>query len=278
MKQLFDDLSMSFSRLTTLKYSTSFSLGIKFLNKDIRQPIYNIYGFVRFADEIVDSFNAYDQVLLMKQFESDLHDALENRISLNPILNAFQQTVHKYHIKREYIDQFILSMKVDLSKKCHDKESYDNYIYGSAEAVGLMCLQVFVNKDQELYNELKPYAQHLGAAFQKVNFLRDIKSDYERLGRIYFPNMEITQFSSEQKRKIEEEIEEDFTFALEGIKKLPSNSRGGVYLAYFYYQRLFRKIKNTPAQQILYKRIRIPNVKKFGLLIQSFLRHEMNIL
>ena len=261
MKKLFDDISLEASKIVTKSYSTSFSLGILFLDKNIRRHIYSIYGFVRFADEIVDSFENYNQEYLLGQFEYDLHNAFLNKISLNPILNSFQNTYNQFNIGKELTDKFMESMAMDLDKKEYNKSSYEEYILGSAEVVGLMCLKVFLNGDNEKYEELKPYAMRLGAAFQKINFLRDLKADYEDLGRSYFPNLDIVNFDAKQKTIIEDEIEEDFKVALMGIKKLPKTSRQGVYLAYLYYQKLFLKIKKTPAQKILLERIRIPNLK-----------------
>jgi len=278
MKQLFDDISLKTSKIVTKNYSTSFSLGILFLDKNIRGHIYSIYGFVRLADEIVDSFESYDQEYLLGQFEYDLHNAFENKISLNPILNSFQKTYNKFNIGKDLTDKFMASMAMDLDKKEYNKSSYEEYILGSAEVVGLMCLKVFLDGDNEKYEELKPYAMRLGAAFQKINFLRDLKADYEDLGRSYFPNLDIENFDAKQKTIIEDEIEEDFKVALMGIKKLPKSSRQGVYLAYLYYQKLFLKIKRTPAQKILLERIRIPNVKKIVLMLQSVVRYQTNLL
>lgn len=278
MKELFDDISIKASKLVTKNYSTSFSLGILFLDKNIRGHIYSIYGFVRLADEIVDSFESYDQEYLLGQFEYDLHNAFINKISLNPILNSFQKTYNEFNIGKDLTDKFMASMAMDLDKKEYNKSSYEEYILGSAEVVGLMCLKVFLNGDSEKYEELKPYAMRLGAAFQKINFLRDLKADYEDLGRSYFPNLDIENFDTKQKTIIESEIEEDFKVALMGIKKLPKSSRQGVYLAYLYYQKLFIKIKRTPAQKILLERIRIPNLKKIVLMLQSVVRYQTNLL
>ncbi len=278
MKQLFDIASAECSKMVTKKYSTSFSLGIKFLSKDIHDPIYGIYGFVRFADEIVDSFHDYDKVKLFERFRNDTVLAIEDKISLNPVLNSFQKVVHDYNIEWELIDTFLKSMEMDLEKKNYDADNYKNYILGSAEVVGLMCLRVFVNGDKQLYEKLKPFAMSLGAAFQKVNFLRDAKADFELLGRIYFPNIDLNSFDSAGKKNIEIDIEKDFTHALSGIKQLPAQSRMGVYLAYYYYRSLFKKIKEVPPHKILNERIRIPNVQKFGLMFQCLIRHQLNIL
>ena len=277
MKQIFDHVSASCSKLTTRRYSTSFSLGIRFLSKKFHDPIYGVYGFVRLADEIVDSFHDYDKVYLMKKFRADTVDALENKISLNPILNSFQQTVHGYGIEWELIDTFLISMETDLKSTVHDKESYDRYILGSAEVVGLMCLRIFTELDSNLYDALKPSAMKLGSAFQKINFLRDLKADYYDLGRTYFPEVDFEKFSSAEKEIIQADIEAEFNAALEGIKELPVSSRTGVYLAYIYYRKLFSKIKETPAEKVMSTRIRIPDINKVGLLFQSVIRLKLNL-
>lgn len=257
MKSLFDDLSAQCSQRTTKLYSTSFYMGIQALDQSLHRPIHGIYGLVRFADEIVDSFHGYDKKELLQKFRSDTFEAIANRISLNPILNEFQKVVNDYRIDHSLIETFFESMEMDLEDKFHTVLSYKNYILGSAEVVGLMCLKVFVEGDQHKYNDLKPYAMSLGSAFQKVNFLRDIKADYETLGRTYFPNVDMTRFNQEDKREIEADISADFEHALIGIKRLPRSSRNGVYLAYIYYLQLFRKIKDTPAEKIMKTRIRI---------------------
>lgn len=278
MKVLFDDLSASCSKMTTKLYSTSFSLGIHFLNKKFHEPIYGIYGFVRLADEIVDSFHDYDKAFLMEKIRQDTVDAIENQISINPILNSFQQVVHQYDIEWELVDTFLKSMEMDLKKTQHTLDSYTLYILGSAEVVGLMCLRVFSEKDDQLYEDLKPYAMKLGAAFQKVNFLRDLKADYEFLGRTYFPGVNFAHFSKEEKDVIQKEIEADFEQALMGIKRLPEGARRGVYLAYFYYKKLFLMIKNTPPDKVMNVRIRIADHNKLTLMLQSLLRHQLNLL
>ncbi|MBA2612145.1 MAG: phytoene/squalene synthase family protein [Bacteroidetes bacterium] len=278
MKDLFDNVSTECSKLVTKQYSTSFSLGIKFLSKNIHNPIYSIYGFVRFADEIVDSFHGYDKNMLLGKFREDTVEALNNKISLNPILNSFQKVVHEYNISWSHIDTFLKSMEMDLDKKNYDTINYESYILGSAEVVGLMCLKVFVNGDEKLFEQLKPFAMSLGAAFQKVNFLRDAKSDFEILGRVYFPGVDLNHFDNYNKKDIESDIEKDFKHALLGIKQLPADSRLGVYLAYYYYRRLFKKIKSVPPNEILNRRIRIPNAQKFGLMFQCVIRHQLNIL
>jgi len=278
MKYLFDSVSAKCSELVTKEYSTSFSLGIKFLDKKLHAPIYGIYGFVRLADEIVDSFHDYDKRTLLNKFREETVSAINDRISLNPILNSFQKAVHDYNIEWELIDCFLKSMEMDLEKVEYDQVNYENYILGSAEVVGLMCLHVFVKGDNVLYLKLKPFAMSLGSAFQKVNFLRDAKVDYEVLGRIYFPGVNIGSLDAQSKKDIELDIEKDFKHALLGIKQLPADSRMGVYLAYFYYKNLFNKIKSLPAQRILTERIRIPNAQKFGLMFQCMIRHQLNIL
>jgi phytoene/squalene synthetase len=278
MKSLFDYLSTKVSRATTKAYSTSFSLGITFLNKSLRDAIYSIYGFVRLADEIVDSFAGYDQKKLLARFTGETYEAIQNRISVNPILNSFQCAVNQYNIELELIETFLKSMEMDLQKVDYTEEKYQQYIFGSAEVVGLMCLRVFTSEKAEMYEELKPYAMKLGAAFQKVNFLRDMKDDYVLLGRTYFPDVNMTCFNGEVKRQIELEIELDFKTGLAGIKKLPASSKGGVYLAYVYYRALFKKIKKLPAHQILNERIRINNPKKLGLMLNSLVINKMNLV
>lgn len=278
MKLLFDNLSVNISKLTTRTYSTSFSLGIYFLNKRLRSAIYSIYGFVRLADEIVDSFEDYNRRQLLAKFKQETYEAINDGISINPILNSFQRIVHQHNINPDLINTFLQSMEMDLEKVYYTKEKYQQYILGSAEVVGLMCLHVFSEGNKELYKELQPYAIRLGAAFQKVNFLRDLKDDYQILGRNYFPNVDIGAFTKQTKQQIEKEIEYDFKIALIGIKKLPSSSKGGVYLAYVYYQSLFKKIKNLPPHKILSERIRINNSKKLRLMINSLLEFKMNLV
>jgi phytoene/squalene synthetase len=275
MKELFDHVSLKTSMLTTRSYSTSFSLGIFCLDKSIRPSIYSIYGFVRFADEIVDSFHGYNKGELLKRFADDTYLAISEGISLNPILNSFQKTVNEYSIPSALIDSFLKSMEMDLTDTDHSPSSYQEYILGSAEVVGLMCLKVFVNGDVNQYEKLKPSAMRLGAAFQKVNFLRDLKQDFSELGRSYFPNVDLNKFDESIKKEIEKEIDEDFQSALKGIKLLPLSSRFGVYVAYIYYQTLFKKIKNTAAERIMKSRIRIPNSKKASLLAYSFVKYQL---
>jgi phytoene/squalene synthetase len=278
MKQLFDELSYSVSKITTQKYSTSFSLGILALKPSIRNAIYAIYGFVRLADEIVDSFHEYDKEKLLNRLKIETQNALEEKISLNPILQSFQETVHKYEIDTVLIEQFLKSMEMDLQKIDYNSELYDEYIFGSAEVVGLMCLQVFTEGNKEKFEELKPYAMKLGSAFQKINFLRDLKDDYQILGRTYFPNVDMAVFDNHIKCQIEKEIEEEFKEALIGIKKLPNSSMFGVYLAYKYYISLFRKIKRKTSSEILNNRVRVSNPQKIFVAFKSYVRYKIAMM
>lgn len=279
MKDLFDIVSQSCSRKVTHAYSTSFSLATKMLAPVIRQDIYNIYGFVRFADEIVDSFHDYNKKQLFDRFEVALSDALHDRISLNPILNSFQHTVHRYHIDRELIDAFMLSMRLDLTKSIYKTEAeYKQYIYGSADVVGLMCLKVFVNGDKEKFEELKESAMSLGSAFQKVNFLRDLKADFDGLNRTYFPNTNLQELDEISKAQIIQEIEEDFKKGYEGILKLPAEAKFGVFMAYRYYKRLLSKLSQLPAVEIKNARVRVPNYEKFGILTRSYVKYHLNLV
>lgn len=277
MKDLFDMISKKSSKLTTVTYSTSFSMGIRFFSKKYHDPIYAIYGFVRFADEIVDSFHAYDKAKLLERFKADTYLAIEEKISLNPILNNFQWAVNKYNIERELIDKFLKSMEMDLQDIEYDQPAFEEYILGSAEVVGLMCLRVFCEGDDARYNDLKHPAMRLGSAFQKINFLRDLKADYQGLGRSYFPNIDLRKFDEETKKKIEDDIAIDFKDGLNGIKRLPRGARFGVYIAYVYFYKLFLKIKRVRSEQILRERIRIPNRTKYKLLVTSFIRHQLNM-
>ncbi|MEI8116451.1 MAG: phytoene/squalene synthase family protein [Flavobacteriia bacterium] len=278
MKQLFDDISQEMSQLTTKRYSTSFSLGISFLDNDLHKPIYSIYGFVRFADEIVDSFHGFDKEALLADFKIQTYKAIAEGISLNPILNSFQWAVNKYGIPMELIDTFLNSMEMDLNKQFYSKEQYELYILGSAEVVGLMCLKVFVEGNDAEYERLKPSAMKLGSAFQKINFLRDLKDDFQTLGRTYFPGINMEDFTATVKKEIEADIEADFRAGYEGILQLPKNARFGVYMAYKYYFKLFKKIKTKTAQDILTERIRIPNYRKMRILLTSYVRHNLNML
>ncbi|MFT6699295.1 MAG: phytoene synthase [Porticoccaceae bacterium] len=280
MKELFDSVSNDCSKLVTKSYSTSFSLAVKMLSPKIRTDIYNIYGFVRFADEIVDTFHEHDKEKLMEHFERDYYLSIELGISLNPILNSFQQTVNKYKIPDEMVQAFLKSMKADLHKtEYQTKAEYDEYIYGSADVVGLMCLKVFVNGDNKQYEKLKLAAMRLGSAFQKVNFLRDLKDDYEVLNRSYFPNIDLGKLNEASKRLIIDEIEEDFNFAYkEGILKLPVEAKFGVYMAYRYYRRLLKKLKSVPSEKIMDTRIRISDPMKINLLARSYVKYKLNII
>lgn len=279
MKALFDLVSHQCSKTVTNSYSTSFSLATKMLATSIRQDIYNIYGFVRFADEIVDSFHEYDKETLFDRFEIDLEYALQDRISLNPILNAFQETYHKYDIDKELVNSFMKSMRLDLHKNDYLTEAdYKMYIYGSADVVGLMCLKVFVKGDSEKYEDLKECAMSLGSAFQKVNFLRDLKADYEDLSRSYFPNTNLSQLDEISKHRIIDDIDNDFALGLKGIKELPIEARFGVFMAYRYYNQLLKKLKNTPALDIKSTRIRVANYKKLELLTRSYVKYQLNLM
>jgi phytoene synthase len=279
MKELFDTVSFACSVKVTKAYSTSFSSAVKMLAPSIRQDIYNIYGFVRFADEIVDSFHNYNKEVLFEKFEIELKEAIENKISLNPILNSFQHTVNKHNIKIELIDAFMKSMKLDLVKQEYKTtEEYHEYIYGSADVVGLMCLMVFVNGDEKKYEELKASAMKLGSAFQKVNFLRDLKADFEGLNRTYFPNTDLNKLTEASKKEIIEDIEADFKMAYEGILRLPIEAKFGVYTAYRYYKRLLTRLKTTPSTEIKNARIRVPDYQKVELLARCYVKYRLNLL
>lgn len=277
-KAIFDDVSIRCSRICTQQYSTSFSMGIRFLDKSLRDPIYSIYGFVRFADEIVDSFHDFNKETLLTRFASETHQAIDDKISLNPILNSFQYTVNRYHIERELVDTFLASMRMDLSLKAYDKETIDQYILGSAEVVGLMCLRVFCDGDTALFESLKGHAMKLGSAFQKINFLRDIKADYQALGRNYFPGLDFNAFDSASKKRIEAEIAEEFEQGYAGLKQLPRKARFGVYVAYIYYMALFKKIKNTPPCRVMKSRIRVEPHQKLSLLLYSVVKDRLNLI
>ncbi|MFT6066083.1 MAG: phytoene/squalene synthetase [Paraglaciecola sp.] len=280
MKELFDSVSNSCSELVTKRYSTSFSMAVNTLSPKIRTDIYNIYGFVRFADEIVDTFHEYNKEELMAHFERDYYFAMEHKISLNPILNSFQQTVNRYNIPDHMVQAFLKSMKADLHKTEYaTKEEYDEYIYGSADVVGLMCLKVFVNGDDKMFEELKDAAMRLGSAFQKVNFLRDLKDDFEVLNRSYFPNIDLGKLTQESKQIIIDEIEADFDYAYKnGILKLPVEAKFGVYMAYRYYRRLLKKLSNVPSEKIMDTRIRISDPMKINLLARSYVKYKLNII
>jgi len=278
MIELFYNTSEQCSKITTELYSTSFSSAIKLLHKSLRTPIYNIYGFVRFADEIVDTFHAYNKQELLREFKIETYNAIKRGISLNPILQSFQTTVNQYKIDTHLIDAFFTSMEFDLSKSNYDSKGYNDYIYGSAEVVGLMCLFVFCEGNEEEYKKLKPSAQSLGAAFQKVNFLRDVKADYQQLSRTYFPDVDFNNFTSSMKNKIEADIAKDFEHAYTGILQLPTKARFGVYVAYKYYLSLFKKIKKTQPTKILETRIRIPDYYKAFILAKAGVRTQLNML
>jgi phytoene synthase len=279
MKSIFDQVSYSCSKTVTESYSTSFSLATKMLHSSIRADIYNIYGFVRFADEIVDTFHDYDKELLFNKFENDLKDALAHKISLNPILNSFQHTYHSYNIPYHLVDSFLKSMRMDLHKTVYKTDlEYKEYIYGSADVVGLMCLKVFVQGHEESYESLKTSAMALGSAFQKVNFLRDLKDDFEDLNRTYFPDTNLKQLDEASKKRIVDEIKADFQLGFQGIEKLPHTAKFGVYTAYKYYSRLLSKLQKTPPLEIQNARIRVPNYEKFGLLAKSYVNYKLNLV
>lgn len=279
MKSIFDTVSYQCSKVVTQSYSTSFSLATRMLAPSIRSHIYNIYGFVRFADEIVDSFHDYNKPDLFERFETELHKAIENKISLNPILNSFQHTYHAYGITPDLVEAFMRSMRMDLSKKDYQTQAeYKEYIYGSADVVGLMCLRVFVKGDDAQYEKLKESAMALGSAFQKVNFLRDLKADYEVLERTYFPDTNLLELDEESKYRIIEEINADFAKGYEGIQELPVECKFGVYTAYRYYSRLLQKLKSTPPMEIQHTRIRVPDYEKFGLLAKSYVNYKLQLV
>jgi phytoene/squalene synthetase len=277
-QELFNKTAHLCSKLITQEYSTSFTLGIQTLASRYHDPIYAIYGFVRYADEIVDTFHGQNKEQLLTQFRTDTLAAIEQRISLNPVLHSFQLAVNTYQIPLDYIEAFIHSMAMDLKPQIYDQQNYERYIYGSAEVVGLMCLKVFCAQNERLFQQLYTPARHLGAAFQKVNFLRDIKSDYDDRGRVYFPNIDIRRFDKTNKQSIELDIQNDFNLAYEGITRLPKGSKLGVYLAYVYYLKLFHKIKLCSASTMLKQRIRIANQTKYLLLIKSYFRYRLNVL
>jgi 15-cis-phytoene synthase len=278
MMNIFHEVSQLCSRNTTERYSTSFSSAIRLLHQDLRQPIYNIYGLVRFADEIVDTFHEHDKTTLIKDFRKQTFEAIERGISLNPILHSFQLTVNQFSIDHELIHAFFNSMEMDLERTNHNHSTYNDYIYGSAEVVGLMCLYVFLEGDKEQYERLKPSARSLGAAFQKVNFLRDVQADYNQLDRTYFPGLDFSNFTERQKREIEEDIQKDFDDAYEGIMQLPAKARFGVYVAYKYYLSLFRKIKRMQPATIMHERVRIPDYHKVMILLRAGVRNQLNMM
>jgi phytoene synthase len=278
MMNVFHEVCQVCSRNTTERYSTSFSSAIRLLHQDLRQPIYNIYGLVRFADEIVDTFHEFDKATLIKDFRKQTFEAIERGISINPILHSFQITVNQYDIDHELIHAFFNSMEMDLERTQYNHKTYNDYIYGSAEVVGLMCLYVFLEGDKAQYEKLKPSARSLGAAFQKVNFLRDVKADYNQLDRTYFPGLDFSSFTERQKREIEEDIQKDFDDAYEGIIQLPAKARFGVYVAYKYYLSLFRKIKRLQPATIMHERVRIPDYHKVMILLRAGVRSQLNMM
>ena len=278
MIELYHKTSFGISRLITRAYSTSFSLGILGLEKKYRGPIYNIYGFVRLADEIVDSFHGYEKKILLKRFWKETRLSIKEGISVNPVLHSFQHTVNKYKIDESLIETFLTSMEMDLEDRQYEQEDYEKYILGSAEVVGLMCLKIFVGGDEVKYKNLTPYAMKLGSAFQKINFLRDISADYNLLGRTYFPSINFTDFNDDAKRAIEKDIAVDFRNGYEGILRLPKGTRFGVYIAYMYYYSLFKKIMGTASGSIFKTRIRIKDSKKYRLFLSSYVRHILNLL
>ncbi|MCC8410753.1 phytoene/squalene synthase family protein [Mucilaginibacter sp. UR6-1] len=278
MMQLYDSTCFDCSRLITNNYSTSFSLGIKAFAQKFRDPIYAIYGFVRYADEIVDTFHEHDKAKLIATFRADTFKAIEERISLNPVLHAFQIVVNHYNIDTDLIDAFLTSMEMDLYAKSYDEEGYKAYIYGSAEVIGLMCLRVFCEGNNQQYQALLPNACSLGSAFQKVNFLRDVKADREERGRIYFPNVNFDKFTDRDKQAIELDIQKDFDMAFEGIKMLPVGSKLGVYIAYTYYKQLFKKISRMPVDSILQKRVRVSDTRKLALFAQAVMQQKLNVI
>ena len=279
MKSIFDKVSEDSSKIVIKRYSTSFYFSSSLLSKSIRQDIFNIYGFVRLADEIVDTFHEFPKKELLNEFEEELWRSIENKISLNPILNSFQNTVNRYSIPKDLIKSFLDSMKMDLEKKEYNSvEEYKKYIYGSADVVGLMCLKVFVKGSDTLYSDLSDYAISLGSAFQKVNFLRDLKDDSNILKRVYFPNVNMDDFNEESKKEIINEIELDFKNAIKGIARLPKNSRFAVYIAYRYYNKLLKKLKRTSSENIVKKRVRIHNFQKFTVIARSYVKYQLNLI
>ena len=279
MKSIFDKVSEDSSKIVIKRYSTSFYFSSSLLSKSIRQDIFNIYGFVRLADEIVDTFHEFPKKELLNEFEEELWRSIENKISLNPILNSFQNTVNRYSIPKDLIRSFLDSMKMDLEKKDSTSvEEYKKYIYGSADVVGLMCLKVFVKGSETLYSNLSEYAISLGSAFQKVNFLRDLKDDSNILKRVYFPNVDMDDFNEESKKEIINEIELDFKNAIKGIARLPKNSRFAVYIAYRYYNKLLKKLKRTSSENIVKKRVRIHNFQKFTVIARSYVKYQLNLI
>lgn len=278
MKHIYDEYSQVASKLVTKRYSTSFYAGVNCLGKELRTDIHNIYGFVRLADEIVDSFHDYNKEELFTDFKKSTYQAIDRGISLNPILHSFQDTINKFNVDIQLVDQFLHSMEMDLNPVEYTPEKYEEYILGSAEVVGLMCLKIFVQGNQSEYEKLKPHAMILGSAFQKINFLRDIKDDINQLGRVYFPNVQGENFNDQDKKQIEVEIQKEFDEALVGIKMLPKSARFGVYLSYSYYEQLLQKIKKKSATDLLKERVRIPGFQKFIILQKAYLKKVFNLI
>jgi phytoene/squalene synthetase len=276
--ELYDETCLRCSEVITRNYSTSFTLGIRTLAKKFHDPIYAIYGFVRYADEIVDTFHGFDKKRLLDRFREDTWKAIEEGISLNPVLHSFQKVVNTFKIERELTESFLYSMEMDLYEQTYDQHKYETYIYGSAEVVGLMCLRVFCEGDEEKYARLKGPARSLGSAFQKVNFLRDLKSDYKERGRVYFPEVDFSRFDDRAKAMIEADIRKDFDHGLEGIMQLPDGARSGVYLAYQYYLRLLSRISRVPATRIMEARIRVPDNQKLALWVKTYFQHQLNFI
>jgi phytoene synthase len=277
-REIFDAVAFESSKIVATRYSTSFSSGIRLLHQKLRNPVYAIYGFVRYADEIVDTLHEHNRGELLARFRLDTETALREGISMNPILQSFQITCARYNISYDLIDTFLKSMEMDLNEVKYDRSSFDQYILGSAEVVGLMCLRVFTDGDDTNYEKLKPYAMSLGAGFQKINFLRDLKADVEGLGRMYFPDLNFQRLTDEDKKRIELEIESDFTHAYHGIKMLPKEARLGVFVAFVYYKRLFLKIRALPSHRIMEERIRIPNNQKLALVMKCYIKSNLNML
>jgi phytoene/squalene synthetase len=277
-REIFDSVAFECSKAATRAYSTSFSSGIRMLHRRFQNAIYGVYGFVRYADEIVDTLHEYDKKQLMSRFREDTVAAVQNKISMNPVLHAFQIVYHQFNFDWELVDRFLISMEMDLEKKAYDREGYNAYILGSAEVVGLMCLKVLTEGNQVMYDKLKPNAMSLGSAFQKINFLRDLRDDFQGLGRTYFPGLDFSNFNDIDKARIEDEIEKEFDHAYEGILQLPKDARLGVLLAYAYYRRLFAKIKTIPSHRIMEERIRIANSNKFALMMSCYVRNNLNLI
>ncbi|MBE7177420.1 MAG: phytoene/squalene synthase family protein [Mucilaginibacter polytrichastri] len=277
-EDLYSSTCFECSKIITQRYSTSFSLGIRAFDARFRYPIYAVYGFVRYADEIVDTFHEHNKAELIAEFRKNTFEAIDRGISMNPVLQSFQQTVHRYAIEKPLIDAFLRSMEMDLDKTAYSEELYQQYIYGSAEVVGLMCLRIFCEGDHVLYDRLLPNAKSLGSAFQKINFLRDIRADYEERGRTYFPRVDFSRFSDQQKKDILADIDHDFNYAFEGIKDLPKGTRLGVYIAFVYYRQLFKKIAGTPAAEIARRRIRVSDTRKMMLFLQAVIQNKLNTI